>query len=136
MYSFAGPFKTLFHLSKNFSNQTKVVNEKISKTVFVELYATCKFWTQMLKSSSTSCFDFILFEQETYIHSFVLVWISYGWHSCCWKQKQIRRSFTREFKLSVIEWYCNNDNNILQTASKFKGDRKQIRNWIAERRKY
>ena len=52
------------------------------------------------------------------------------------KQKQTRRSFTREFKLSVIEWYYNNDNNILQTASKFKGDRKQIRNWIAERRKY
>ena len=51
-------------------------------------------------------------------------------------QKQTRRSFTREFKLSVIECYYNNDNNILQTPSNFKGDRKQIRNWITERRKY
>ena len=46
-------------------------------------------------------------------------------------QKQTRLSFTREFKLSVVEWYCNNDKSISQTGNKFKVDRTQIRNWIA-----
>ena len=44
--------------------------------------------------------------------------------------KRARRLFNREFKLSVSEWYDNNKKYILQTASKFKIDRKQVRNWI------
>lgn len=45
--------------------------------------------------------------------------------------KQTRRSLTREFKLSLVEWYYNNSKNILQTASKFKVNRKHLRNWVA-----
>lgn len=37
----------------------------------------------------------------------------------------------RKFKLCVVEWYYNNNKNILQTANKFKVDRKQIRNWTS-----
>lgn len=33
--------------------------------------------------------------------------------------------------LCVVEWYYNNNKNILQTANKFKVDRKQIRNWTS-----
>ena len=36
------------------------------------------------------------------------------------KQKQTGRLFTREFKLSIVEWYYNNDTDILQTANMFK----------------
>ena len=46
-------------------------------------------------------------------------------------QKQTRPSFTREFKLSVVEWYYNNNKNIFQATNKFRVDRKQMRNWIA-----
>lgn len=31
--------------------------------------------------------------------------------------KQIRHSITREFKLSVVEWYYNNNKNILPTST-------------------
>ena len=55
MHSFTGSFKnSSFTFSKNFSNQTKVVNENTE--ALVELYASCKFNTETLKSSSTSCY--------------------------------------------------------------------------------
>lgn len=49
--------------------------------------------------------------------------------------KATRRSFTREFKLSVIQWFHSNDKNILRTASYFKIDRKQVRQWIKNEEK-
>ena len=50
-------------------------------------------------------------------------------------QKQTRQSLTGEFKLSIVEWYCNNDQNILQTANNFKVHRKQMRDWKEKIRK-
>lgn len=41
-----------------------------------------------------------------------------------------RRSFTREFKLSVVQWFHSHGKNILRTSSNFKVDRKQVRQWI------
>ena len=49
--------------------------------------------------------------------------------------KTSRRSFTREFKLSVIQWFHSHNKNILQTASYFKIDRKQVRQWIRNEEK-
>jgi transposase-like protein len=49
--------------------------------------------------------------------------------------KATRCSFTREFKLSVIQWFHSNDKNILRTASYFKIDRKQVRQWIKNEEK-
>ena len=49
--------------------------------------------------------------------------------------KASRRSFTREFKLSVIQWFHLHNKNILQTASYFKIDRKQVRQWIRNEEK-
>ena len=52
MYSFTGALKTRVLLFlKNFSNQTKVLNESIVKKYepYKELYATCRFNMQTLK---------------------------------------------------------------------------------------
>lgn len=49
--------------------------------------------------------------------------------------KASRRSFTWEFKLSVIQWFYSHNKNILQTASYFKIDRKQVRQWIRNEEK-
>ena len=72
------------------------------------------------------CFDFILFEHEKYIlrdnkTEAVLFWFELAMDNIAVVevQKKIRRSFTREFKLSAVEWYYNVDKNILQTANKF-----------------
>ena len=46
-----------------------------------------------------------------------------------------RRSFTREFKLSAIQWFHAHDKNILQTALHYKVDRKQIRQWVKNEEK-
>lgn len=46
-------------------------------------------------------------------------------------QKQSRLSFTCEFKLSMVEWYYDNNNNIIQAANKLKIDIKWVRNYIA-----
>ena len=42
----------------------------------------------------------------------------------------VRRSFTKEFKLEVIRWHYDNDNNVNQTSNEFKVDRKQVRQWV------
>ena len=44
-------------------------------------------------------------------------------------QKQTRRLF-KLVNLSAAEWYYNNDKHVLQTANKFKIDRKQVRIWV------
>ena len=49
--------------------------------------------------------------------------------------KAARRSFNREFKLFVIEWFYANKKNVLQTASKFQIDRKQVRQWTRNEEK-
>ena len=49
--------------------------------------------------------------------------------------KASRRSFTREFKLSVIQWFHSHNKNILQTASYFKIDRKLVRQWMRNEEK-
>ena len=49
--------------------------------------------------------------------------------------KASRRSFTREFKLSVIQWFHSHIKNILQTASYFKIDQKQVRQWVRNEEK-
>lgn len=49
--------------------------------------------------------------------------------------KATRRSFNREFKLAVIEWFYANNKNVLQTASKFQIDRKQVRQWTRNEEK-
>ena len=45
-------------------------------------------------------------------------------------QKQSRLSFTCEFKLSMVEWYYDNNKNIIQAANKLKIDIKRVRNYI------
>ena len=37
-----------------------------------------------------------------------------------------RRSFTKEFKLKVVQFFYDHDNNWNQTATHFKVDRKQV----------
>ena len=45
-------------------------------------------------------------------------------------EKLKRRSYTREYKLSVVKWYMLNNKNKAVTARKFKLDRKQVRQWV------
>ena len=45
-------------------------------------------------------------------------------------EKSRRRAFSREFKLSVVQWFHTNDKNVLQTSNHFKVDWKQVRNWV------
>ena len=45
-------------------------------------------------------------------------------------QKQSRLSFTCEFKLSMVEWYYDNNKNIIRAANKLKIDIKRVRNYI------
>ena len=49
--------------------------------------------------------------------------------------KAPRRSFTREFKLSVIQSFHSHNKTILQTASYFKIVWKQVRQWIRNEEK-
>ena len=49
--------------------------------------------------------------------------------------KQTRRAFSREFKLSVVQWFHSNNKNVLQTSNHFKIDRKQLRTWIKAEKK-
>ena len=49
--------------------------------------------------------------------------------------KQTRRAFSREFKLSVVQWFHSNNKNVLQTSNHFKIDRKQVRTWIKAEKK-
>ena len=45
-------------------------------------------------------------------------------------EKSRRRAFSREFKLSIVQWFHMNDKNVLQTSNHFKVDQKQVRNWV------
>ena len=49
--------------------------------------------------------------------------------------KQTRRAFSREFKLSIVQWFHSNNKNVLQTSNHFKIDRKQVRTWIKAEKK-
>ena len=56
-------WKLLFYFSKNFSNQTKIVNGNTES--LVELSACCSFNTQTLKSSLTFCVLIIRHETKS-----------------------------------------------------------------------
>ena len=43
-----------------------------------------------------------------------------------------RRSFCKEFKLKVTNWYFENEKNTNQTANNFQIERKQVRNWLKD----
>ena len=45
------------------------------------------------------------------------------------KKKQ-RRSFSREYKLGVVDWYLENERNIAVTARRYGLARKQVRTWV------
>ena len=49
--------------------------------------------------------------------------------------KQERRSYTREFKLMVVDWYLMHGENKSKTARHFNVSCKQIRDWVRNRRK-
>ena len=44
-----------------------------------------------------------------------------------------RRSYTLQYKLSVVEWIENHDTNLSCAARKFGVDRKLLRSWVAEK---
>ena len=46
------------------------------------------------------------------------------------RNKLRRKSYAREFKLSVVTWFHENGKNIHQTSQYFNLDRKQVRNWV------
>ena len=46
-----------------------------------------------------------------------------------------RKSFCKEFKLKVANWYFGNEKKINQTASNFKINQKQVRNWLKDEEK-
>ena len=43
-----------------------------------------------------------------------------------------RKSYTREFKLSVTRWTLENGKNISSSLRKFNVDRKRIREWLKQ----
>ena len=46
-----------------------------------------------------------------------------------------RRSYTREEKLKVTQWYWNNGRNLYQTCKKFELNSKIILRWIKDKGK-
>ena len=59
-----------------------------------------------------------------------------GLHVCGFKMAQTkRRSFCKEFKLKVTNWYFENKKNINQTANNSQIDRKKLRNWLKDEEK-
>jgi len=46
-----------------------------------------------------------------------------------------RRSYAREEKLQVTQWYWNNGQNLYQTCKKFELNSKIILRWIKDERK-
>ena len=46
-----------------------------------------------------------------------------------------RRSFCKEFKLTVANWYFENGKNVNQTANNFQIDGKQVRNRLKDEEK-
>ena len=47
-----------------------------------------------------------------------------------------RRSFCKDFKLKVTNWYSENWKNISQTANKFQINQKQVRNRLKNEEKF
>ena len=45
------------------------------------------------------------------------------------ERKRIR-AYTREFKLSVVNWFRENGSNISQTSREFNIGRQRIREWV------
>lgn len=46
-----------------------------------------------------------------------------------------RRSYTREEKLKVVQWYWINGHNLYQTCKKFELNSKTVLRWIKDERK-
>ena len=46
------------------------------------------------------------------------------------RNKLKRKSYAREFKLTVVMWFHENGKNVHQTSQHFNLDRKQVRNWV------
>ena len=46
------------------------------------------------------------------------------------RNKLRRKSYAREFKLTVVTWFHENGKNVHQTLQHFNLDRKQLRNWV------
>ena len=46
------------------------------------------------------------------------------------RNKLRRKSYAREFKLTVVTWFHENGKNVHQTSQHFNLDRKQVRNWV------
>ena len=47
-------------------------------------------------------------------------------------QSKKRHSYTREYKLSVVSWYYENQKNVSKAVLNFEVDGKQVRIWIAQ----
>ena len=45
------------------------------------------------------------------------------------RNKLRRKSYAREFKLTVVMWFHENGKNVHQTSQHFNLDRKQVCNW-------
>ena len=46
------------------------------------------------------------------------------------RNKLRRKSYAREFKLTVVTWFHENGKNVHQTLQHFNLDRKQVRKWV------
>ena len=47
------------------------------------------------------------------------------------KRNELRRkSYAREFKLTVVTWFHEDGKNVHQTSQHFNLDRKQVRSWV------
>ena len=46
------------------------------------------------------------------------------------RNKLRRKSYAREFKLTGVTWFHENEKNVHQTLQHFNLDRKQVRNWV------
>ena len=57
--------------------------------------------------------------------------------TCCYKRTcpDTKRSYTREEKLKVTQWYWNNGQNLYQTCKKFEQNLKTVLRWITNERK-
>ena len=48
------------------------------------------------------------------------------------REKLQRKSYTREFKLSVVKFYRENNNNFYQTSKRFSLNTKTVLRWIGD----
>ena len=51
------------------------------------------------------------------------------------RNKLRRKSYAREFKLTVVTWFHENGRNVHQKLQHFNLDRKQVRNWVKAEQK-